>query len=96
MLTNISIEVVFGLLFLFLSNTNSQFGGKELTWRMYITVKAIPIAGQVELFKKYKFAKAIRDINFKILMVYIAALKVLKPAEIMIHLSQATQIAAFQ
>ena len=42
LLANISTEVVLGISFLILSNANIQFVEKELTWRSYTTVKALP------------------------------------------------------
>lgn len=62
---------------------------------MYITAKAILIGRQVKLLKKIIYAKAMLDINFKIFMVLIRALKVLKTMKMMIYLSQATPKAAF-
>lgn len=47
LLTNTNIEVVLRIPFLFLSNIDIYFNTKELIWRFYSTVKALPITSQV-------------------------------------------------
>ena len=42
LLADISVEVVLDMLFLTFSNADVQFVEKELTWRSYITAKALP------------------------------------------------------
>ena len=44
---NISMGMVFSMLFLIFSNTDVQFAEKELTWRTYTTKKALPTTHQV-------------------------------------------------
>ena len=41
LLADISIEVVLGMPFLFLSNANIQFDTKSFAWRSYSAVKAL-------------------------------------------------------
>ena len=42
LLANINVEVVLDMLFLTFNNTDVQFIEKELIWRFYIIVKALP------------------------------------------------------
>ena len=42
LLANISAEVVLNMPFLTLSNADVQFVEKELTWRSYTTIEALP------------------------------------------------------
>ena len=42
LLADTTMEVVLAMLFLTINNTNIQFAEKELTWRSYITKKALP------------------------------------------------------
>ena len=46
---------------------------KELTWRSYITVEAIPIFKRVKLIDKKKFAKAALDENFETFVIHVAS-----------------------
>lgn len=72
LLTNISIEVVPRILFLFLSNADIKFVklGK-LTRRTYIAVKALPTNSWVEHIDKREFAKAILDANSETFIMHI-------------------------
>ena len=92
LLANISAEVVLGMPFLTLSNADVQFVEKELTWRSYTTVKALPTTKRVELINKKEFAKAALDENFETFVVHVAFLN-LAPAP-GIHPDRAAQIAS--
>lgn len=52
----------------------------------------MPTTKQIQLINKQEFAIAILDGSFKLFIVYIAALQVLKPAKIIVYLSQVAQI----
>ena len=58
---DIRTEIVLDMLFLTFSNADVQFVGKELTWKSYTIVKALPITKWIELVNKKKFAKAVLD-----------------------------------
>lgn len=66
MLTNTNIEVVQGMLFLFLSNTNVEFTklGK-LMWRSYTIARALFTTSRVKHIDKKEFAKAVLDKNLE-------------------------------
>ena len=88
LLADISMEVVLGMPFLTLSNADVQFVKKELTWRSYITAKALPTIKRVELIDKKEFAKVALDENSKTFVVYVASL------DLRIHLDKEAQIAS--
>ncbi len=85
MLTDTSIEVVLGMLFLSLSNADVKFAklGK-LTWRSSTTVEALFTTSWVELINKREFAKAALDKSFETFIMHITSLETM-----MIHLSRA-------
>lgn len=70
LLADISMEVVFEMLFLTLSNVDIQFAKKKLTKRPYTAVKALPTIKQVELINKRKFAKASLDKRIEAFVVH--------------------------
>ena len=74
LLADISVEVVLGMPFLILSNTNVQFVEKELTWRSYTTAKALPTTMRVELMNKKEFAKVALDKNSETFVVHVTSL----------------------
>ena len=92
LLADISAEVVLGMPFLTFSNADVQFVEKELTWRSYTTVKALPTTKRVELINKKEFAKAALDENSETFVVHVASLN-LAPAP-GIHPDRAAQIAS--
>ena len=73
LLADINTGVVLGTLFLTLSNADVQFVEKELTWRTYITAKALPTTKRVELINKKEFAKAALDENSETFVVHMAS-----------------------
>ena len=42
LIANITLKVIFGMLFLTLSNANVQFVEKEFTWRFYSITETLP------------------------------------------------------
>ena len=89
------MEVVLGMSFLILSNTNIQFDTESFTWRSYSTAKALPTTRRVELIDKRHFAKAALDKNSETFVIHIAALRVLGATETIgmpIHPNRANQV----
>ena len=74
------------MLFFSLSNTNIYFDKKKLTWRTYTIAETMSTFKKVELIDKYNFIKVALDENSEIFVIHVAALKVVKLAEIAIHL----------
>ena len=91
------MEVVLQMPFLTLGNANIQFVEKELAWRSYTSVEALPITKRVELINKKEFAKTVLDEESETFVVYVAALKT-SPGSVgmTIHPSRAAQIAALK
>ena len=75
LLAEISIEVVLGMFFFTLSNADIKFVEKELIWRFYTAVEALPTTKRVELINKKEFAKPALDEESKTFVVYIATLE---------------------
>ena len=97
LLANISAKVVLGMFFHTFSNINIQFIEKELTWRSYTTVKAVPTTKRVELICKKKFAKAALDENSETFVIYVASLNLvpvlgIHPAQIASLLTKEVKI----
>ena len=83
--------------FLTFGNADMQFAKKELTWRLYTAVEALPITKRVELIDKKEFAKAALDEESKTFLVHVTALRApLGLAKMTIHPARAAQIAALK
>ena len=63
------------MLFLIFSNADVQFAIKELTWKTYITRKALPTTRCVKLIEQKKFAKAALNENIEAFVVHISFLE---------------------
>ena len=75
LVANISLDMVFGIFFLTLSNVDIDFPKKELWWRLYTIEEAFSITKQVELVGKKEFAAAALDPGHKTFVVHLASLK---------------------
>lgn len=49
LLADITMNIVFGMLFIILSNVKVNFNDWELRWELYITAEALPNTKQVEM-----------------------------------------------
>ena len=87
------MEMILRMLFLTFSNIDIQFAKKELIWRFYTAVEALPTTKRVELIDKKEFAKTVLDEKSEIFVVHVVALEALL-AGMAIHLSQKAQISA--
>ena len=97
LLAETSMEVVLEMTFFTLSNADIQFAKKELIWRSYTAVEALPITKWVELINKKEFAKAALDEASETFVVHIAALEaLLRLARMTIHPSQVAQIVTLK
>ena len=96
LMANVSLEVVFGMLFFTLSGANVDFLGRELRWRIYTTKKAFLTTRRVELVDKKEFAAAALDPESETFVVYIASLSsdTLSNSSLLhVHLSYRLQIS---
>ena len=75
LVANVSLKVVFGILFFILSNANVDVLGHRLWWRTYTTQKALPtITKCIKLVKKKEFAATILNLKQKTFIVDVASL----------------------
>ena len=80
-LADTSMEVVLGILFLALSNTDIQFDTESFTWRSYSIAEALLTTRQVKLIDKHDFAKVALEQNSETFAVHVAALEFLGAIE---------------
>ena len=71
---NVSLEIVFGMLFFTLSGVDVDFSDWELQWRTYTTEKAFPTTRCIELVDKKKFTAAALDPEHETYIVHVASL----------------------
>ncbi len=76
LLANVKPDIVLGMPFLTMSNTDVNFQAWDLQWRSYTTKEVLPTTKQVELIGKKEFAVAALDLEHKAFVVPIAALSV--------------------
>ena len=74
LVANVSPKVVFGMLFLTLSDADVDFSGRELWWRTYTTKKVLPTTRCVELVGKKEFAAAALNPKHETYVVHVASL----------------------
>lgn len=91
LLVNISLEMLLGMFFLSLGNTNVKFAklGK-LTLRSHNIVKALLTTGRVEFIDKREFAKTDLNENTEIFVIYVTILDI--STVMPIHLSRTRQV----
>lgn len=68
------------MLLLAFTNADIQFDGWSLTSRSYTLAEPLPRTRRVELIDQEQFAKVTLAENFETYVIYVAALKPLKPA----------------
>ena len=93
LMTNISLELVFGMSFLTLSSADIDFSGWELRWRTYITKEALPTIKCIELMGKKEFVAVALDPEYEIYIVYVASLSSTSLIVLDVYLSQRLQIS---
>lgn len=74
LVTNTSIEVILGMLFLVLNNADVGFAQKELTWKSYTTSETIPTTRRIKIIDRKEFARVTLNPDEKAFIVYIAFL----------------------
>ncbi len=76
LLSNVKPDVVLGMPFLSMSNTNVDFKARDLQWNTYITRNILPTTRQVELIKKKEIVLVTPDPKYKVFIVYVAVLNI--------------------
>ena len=74
MVANISLEVVFQMLFYTLSDADIDVLGRKLQWKTYITKETFPTTRRVKLVEKKEFATAALDLKHETFVIYVASL----------------------
>ena len=72
---NVSLDMVFGMLFLTLSGADVDFSKKELQWRSLTIKKAFFTTKHVNLVGKKEFAAVTLDPGYEIFVIYVASFK---------------------
>ena len=89
LVTDTKFEVILGMLFLKLSNTNVLFGEKTLMWRSYTTNKVLPISKQMQLIDQKKFVIMALDAGSKTFVMHVA---IKEQKEMPVHSERQAQI----
>ena len=95
LVANVSPEVVFGITFFTLSNTNIDFSGWELQCRIYTIKQALPTARNIELVGNKEFVAVALDQKHKTYVVYVESISFdALPSSFLfdVHLSRKPQI----
>ena len=92
LVANVSLEVVFKMLFLSLSYANIDFLNQKLWWRTYITQKALSTTRQIELVEKKEFIAAGLDPKYKTFIIHIASFSSILFTNLDVHLSRRLEI----
>ena len=75
LVANTKFEMILGMLFLKISNTNVVFGKETLIWKFYATNKALSTTNQVQLVDPKKFVIAALDTDSKTFIIYVVIWK---------------------
>ncbi len=76
LLVDVRPNIVFGMLFLTISNADIDFQARDLQWRSYTIGKVLPTTKRVELIGKKEFAIVALNPEHEAFVVYIAALSI--------------------
>ncbi len=76
LLANVKPDIVFGILFLIISNVDIDFKARYLQYRFYTTKKVLPTTKKIELIRKKKFAIIAFDPDHEAFVVHIVALNI--------------------
>ena len=72
LVANTKFEVILGIPFLKLSNADMSFGERTLTWKFYITNKALPTTERVQLVDPKEFVIAALDADSETFVMHMA------------------------
>ena len=98
-MANVSLKVVFGILFLILSSADVDFLGREYWWMTYTIEKVLSTTRCIELMGKIKFVAAVLDPESEIFVIHIASFSSIvspsfSPLKLDIHLFCRPQISS--
>ena len=75
LIINPKFEIILEIFFLKISNADMLFGEKILTWKSYITNKALPTTKQVQIVNSKEFVIAALNINSETFIVHMTIRK---------------------
>ena len=90
-MANTKFEIILGMPFLKFNNSDVLFDEKTLTWKTYITNKALSTTEQVQIIDKKDFVIVALDANSKIFVIYMA---IREQEKIPVHFKKQAQIKA--
>ena len=93
LVANVSLEVIFGMPFLTLSNADVNFLSQNLWWKTYTTKEALPTTRCVELVGKKEFVAAALNPEHETYVVHVASLSSTPLASLDVHLFREPQIS---
>lgn len=93
LLTETSMEVILGMLFVSFNNADIDIDTNNFIWRSYTALEDLPTTSQVKLINKKELAKAALDENSEIFVMDDAALVVTRADGIKVHYSCISQLA---
>ena len=93
LMANVSLKIVFGMLFLTLSGANVNFSGQDLRWKTYTTKEVLPTTRRVEIVGRKEFAAAALYPEHEIYVVHVTSLSSTLLASLNIHPFQRAQIS---
>lgn len=96
LLVNITKELILRKFFYILSNVNIYFAKEKLVWKSYTTAKSLSTTTKVKLINWKKFLALAINSTKKIFVIYIAILKISRPALIIIYFLRVVQVASLQ
>ncbi len=76
LLTDVKPDIVIGISFLTMSNSDIDFQARDLQWRYYTTRDILLITRKVELIGKKKFVISALDPEYKTFVVHVAAFSI--------------------
>ena len=74
LVANVSLKIVFGMLFFTLSGVDVNFLDWELRWKTYTTKEVLPTTRRIKLVGKKEFAAVVLDPKSEIFVVHIISL----------------------
>ncbi len=90
-MADVKPDIVLGMPFLIMSNTDVDFQAWDLQWRSYITKDILPTTRQGELIGKKEFIATALDLEYETFVVHIATLSIDSGDKV--HPSKRAQIA---
>ncbi len=76
LLDDVKPDIVLGIPFITMSNTDVGFQAQDLQWRSHTIRDILPTTRRVELIEKKEFAAAALDLEYEAFVVHVAAFSI--------------------